>query len=545
MLHFTRWKIVSILATLLLAALVAMPNLFSKDRVESWPAWMPKSQMRLGLDLQGGAHLLLAMDSDQLRKDWLATLRDDARKTLINDAKIPASVAIQTGKVVVKLTKPEQMDQAVRDLRKIQQSIGNALSGSSGTDIDITRGEAGLITLAPTTAGFIHRQSSAAGAAIETINRRINGLGTAESTVIRQGSDRILVQYPGLKDTRQLKDILGKTAKLSFHEVHATMSAEDAQRTRPPVGWRIYPSDEAGSPPYLLRDTPVVPGEDLVDAQPGFDSQTNQPIINFRFNQAGARKFGRFTQANVGRPFAIVLDDKVISAPVIQSAILGGSGQISGRFSTESATTLALQLRSGALPVKLTIAEERTVGPSLGADSIAAGKLAALIGTIGVVTFMIFAYGLFGIFAIIAVAFNLVLIIAVMSLIGSTLTLPGIAGLVLTVGMAVDANVLIYERIREELRNGKSPISAIDGGFSTALGTIIDFEPDHADRRSRHVLAWLRTDPRLRRDPVDRHSYDGLHRLHRNPPARLRVGASSAVEAHTCSALIGLTGSEG
>ncbi|MGE0699483.1 MAG: protein translocase subunit SecD [Hyphomicrobiaceae bacterium] len=475
MLHFSRWKIAAILATLLAGVLLAMPNLFSRETVESWSRWLPSHQMRLGLDLQGGAHLLLAMDSEQLRKDWLESLRDESRKALVADAKIPASVTIQGGNVVIRLTKPEQSEQAARELRKIQTTLGNAFTGSAGTDIEIKRGEGGTITVAPTAPGFVQRQANAAGAAIETINRRINALGTAESTVVRQGQDRILVQYPGLQDTTQLKDLLGKTARLSFHEVNQQMSVDDVrQQGRPPAGWRIYPSDDPGGPPYLLRETPVVPGDELVDSQPGFDQQTSQPIITFRFNQSGSRKFGRFTQANVGRPFAIVLDDKVLSAPVIQTAILGGTGQISGNFTVESANTLAVQLRSGALPVKLTIAEERTVGPSLGADSIAAGKLAALVGTVGVVGFMIFAYGLFGVFAIIAVFFNLILIVGIMSLIGSTLTLPGIAGLVLTVGMAVDANVLIYERIREDLRNGKTPIAAIDSGFKTAFGTIID-----------------------------------------------------------------------
>ncbi|MFV0297725.1 MAG: protein translocase subunit SecD [Hyphomicrobiaceae bacterium] len=474
MLHFTRWKIISILATLLIGVALALPNMFSKETLESWPSWLPHKQMRLGLDLQGGAHLLLEMDSDQLRRDWLQSIRDDARKTLVSDAKIPASVQIQGKRVVIRPSRPGDYDKAVQELRKIQSSVGNALSGTTGTDIAITRGENGLIYAEPTEAGFLQRQSNAAGAAIHTIEKRINNLGTAESSVVRQGRDRILVQFPGLRDTSQLKQLLGKTARLSFHEVNPSMTPEEARQGRPPAGWRIYPSDEPGAPPYLLRDTPVVSGEELVDAQPGFDPQTNLPVINFRFNQQGARKFGRFTQSHIQQPFAIVLDGKVISAPVIQTAILGGSGQISGRFSVDSANTLAVQLRSGALPVKLSIAEERTVGPSLGADSIEAGKHAAEIGTVLVIAFMVFAYGLFGLFAIVAVFFNMVLIIGIMSLIGSTLTLPGIAGLVLTVGMAVDANVLIYERIREELRNGKTSIAAIDSGFKTALGTIID-----------------------------------------------------------------------
>jgi protein-export membrane protein SecD len=473
MLQFPRWKIIATVLTCLLGMLIALPNLFTKEQVQSWPSFLPHKQMPLGLDLQGGAHLLLGMDSEQLRKDWLTTLREDARRTL-RDAKIfPASVGVAGGSVQVRLVKPEEADAAVKELRKLQQQLGSALVGTSGTDIDITKGDGGLITLTPTPAGFTQRQTNIISSAVETVNRRVNALGTAESTVVRQGRDRILVQYPGLQDTAGLKEILGKTAKLSFHEVHPQMTAEDAQG-RPPAGYRIFPSEEVGGPNYLLRDIPVVQGDELTDAQPGNDSRTGEWIISFRFNQAGARKFGRFTQENVGRPFAIVLDDKVLSAPVIREPILGGSGQISGNFSADSATNLALSLRSGALPTKLTIVEERTVGPSLGGDSVAAGKLAGIIGGVATAILTIMAYGTFGIFACVGLLVHLTLTVALMTLFGSTLTLPGIAGLVLGVAMAVDANVLIFERIREEVRAGKTPIAAIDAGFTRAFITIAD-----------------------------------------------------------------------
>jgi preprotein translocase subunit SecD len=475
MFYFSRWKIVGIVVTLLVGILIAMPNLFSESTLAKWPRWLPRAQMPLGLDLQGGAHILLGMDSNDLRRQWLDSLRDDARKTLVNDAKIPASITIRGNSVVIRLTRPEQMDEAMRELRKIQSSIGSALAGSVGNDVDITRGENGVINVTPTEAGFQQRQTNAASAAIETINRRINALGTAESTVVRQGRDRILVQYPGLQDTASLKKLLGETAVLSFHEVNTQLSVEDVrQQGRPPAGWRIFPSDEAGGPAYLLRETPVVRGDELVDAQPGFDQQNNQPIITFRFNQQGARKFGRFTQEHVGQPFAIVLDDKVLSAPVIQTAILGGTGQISGNFTVDSANTLAVQLRSGALPVKLTVVEERTVGAALGSDSISAAKTAGIVGGIATMILTVLAYGTFGIFACFGLLVHLILTVALMTLVGSTLTLPGIAGLVLGVAMAVDANVLIYERIREELRNGKPAISGIDAGFNRAFVTIAD-----------------------------------------------------------------------
>ena len=261
-------------------------------------------------------------------------------------------------------------------------------------------------------------------------------LGTAEASVVRQGRDRVLVQFPGIQDTTQLKALIGKTARLSFHEVHATMSAEEARQTRMPPGFKVYASvdkDDAG--PHLLRETPVVRGDELVDAQPAFDQRTNEPIITFRFNNSGARKFGTFTKEHVNRPFAIVLDDQVISAPVIREPILGGSGQISGNFTVETANQLAIQLRSGALPAKLTIVEERTVGPSLGADSVDAGKWAVIVGFIGVTVYMTVGYGLFGLFAMLALVVNLAFIIAAMSLLQATLSLPGIAGIVLTMGM--------------------------------------------------------------------------------------------------------------
>ena len=474
MLQFSRFGNIAIVGVCLLGLLFALPNFFSRETVEAWPSWMPKKRIPPGLDLQGGAHLLLAMDSAQLRRDWLQSLRDDARRVVITDAKIPASVTIQGNSVIVRPSKPEQADQMLREVRKVQQQIGNALLGTSAVDVDITQGDAGQIILAPSAAGISQRMANAASAAIETINRRINQLGTAESTVVRQGTDRILVQYPGLKDVSQLKALIKETARLTFHEVHSQLTAEDAQQGRAPAGWRVFPSDEPGGAPYLLRETPVVKGEQLVDAQPGFDSQTNEPVITFRFDQSGSRAFGRFTQANVGRPFAIVLDGKVLSAPVIQTAILGGTGQISGNFSVDSANKLAVQLRSGALPVDMTIVEERTVGPSLGSDSIAAGQFAGMIGAIATFIMTITAYGTFGVFAVIALIVNGLVIVALMSGVGITLTLPGIAGLVLTIGMAVDANVLIYERIREELRAGKTAIAAIETGFKRAVVTILD-----------------------------------------------------------------------
>lgn len=475
MLQFTRWKIIAILLTCLAGFLVALPNVFSKETVASWPSFMPKQQLRLGLDLQGGAHLLLEMDQDEIKKDWMNNLRDDARKVL-RDARIGfTAIGVQGSQLIIKLAKPEQRDAALKDLLKVRQPIGNAFLGAGNYDVAVTEGPSdGTIIIQPTEQGMKQRISNAAASSIETVNRRINNLGTSESTIVRQGTDRILIQYPGLKDTTQLKKLIGETAKLTFHEVHPSLTPEEAKVTGIPNGYKIYPGAEGENAEYLLRETPVVQGSDLADAQPGFDPRTNEPVINFRFNQIGARKFADFTKNHVGRPFAIVLDNKVLSAPVIREPILGGSGQISGSFTVESSNRLAVQLRSGSLPAKLTVVEERTVGPSLGADSIQDGKIAGLVGGAAVIILTILYYGTFGIFACCGLAVHLMLTVALMTLIGSTLTLPGIAGLVLGVAMAVDANVLIYERIREELRVGKTPVAAIDAGFQRAFITIAD-----------------------------------------------------------------------
>ncbi|MCC0008735.1 MAG: protein translocase subunit SecD [Hyphomicrobiaceae bacterium] len=485
MLHFSRAKVIAILLVCLAGLLATMPNFFAKQTVESWPHWLPNKQLSLGLDLKGGAHLLLEMDTKELTEKWLQSIRDDARGTL-RTAGVAHTPGVRNEAVVVTLDNPADSEKALTELKKLIQPIGNAILGSSGNNLIVEAGDTpGQISVKPTEQAYKERLTNAIGAAVEVIRRRIDSLGNVEANIVRQGAERILVQVPGFEDTKGLKDLIGKTASLTFHDVHPSVSADEAQATRVPYGYKIVPSDTAGEPSVLIKESPEVTGEELVDAQPGFDQRTNEPIISFRFNQIGARKFGRYTKDHVGQPFAIVLDNgvdtqtgkrdvKVLSAPVIREPILGGSGQISGNFTVQSANELAVQIRSGALPTSLTIVEERSVGASLGKDSIEAGEWAAVIGTAAVASFMLFAYGLFGLFALIAVALNLFLIVGVMSVLGSTLTLPGIAGLVLTVGMAVDANVLIYERIREELRNGKPAISAIEAGFNRAFTTIVD-----------------------------------------------------------------------
>lgn len=480
MMHFTRGKTLTILAICIAGFLACVPNFLSEATYKSLPGWA-QHRIGLGLDLRGGAHLLMAMDTDQLKKDWLTTLRDDARKNL-REVKIGFNgIATNVNGVQIRLTKPEDADAAVTALKKLVNTITSARYAGA-TDLNVAKGaEAGLITIEPTEPGLLDRVANAASASIETVRRRIDALGTTEPNIVRQGRDRILIQVPGIEDTAALKKLIGETAKLAFYEVHPSVSAEEARVSRVPSGYKLFKNKVDPKDPearvereYLLRESPVVDGGDLADANANFEQRTNEPIISFRFNQSGARKFGNFTKENVGRPFAIVLDDKVLSAPVIREAILGGSGQISGSYTTESANALAIQLRSGALPAKLTVVEERTVGANLGQDSIDAGSRAAYVGMVAVVAFMVYAYGLLGIFAALAAALHVVLVFAIMSLLGSTMTLPGIAGIVLTIGMSVDANVLIYERIREELRAGKTPITAIELGFDRAYGTIID-----------------------------------------------------------------------
>ncbi len=469
MLFFTRWKAAAILLTALVVCMFALPNFFSESTVKKWPSWAQRHVV-LGLDLQGGSHLLLEVDSSAVRKEQLQSVADEVLRVL-RPARIPfTGRAIRGNSVEVHITRDADIDTALAKLRELSQPMSGILGSTGQRNIDINN-NGGLITLTPTEPAITERVRQAVDQSIQIIERRVNELGLVEPTIQREGMDRILVQVPGLQDPSRLKEILGKTAKLDFRMVDLSMPVEQAQQAHPSDSEIL---DGEGGQKYLIEKRVLVSGADLVDAQPGFDQRTSEPIVSFRFNSVGARKFAEATQANVGKPFAIVLDNKVISAPVIREPILGGSGQISGNFTVQSANDLAILLRAGALPAPLTIVEERTVGPGLGQDSINAGERAAYAGAALVIIFMFATYGLFGLFANIAVAVNIAMIFGVLSLLSATLTLPGIAGIVLTVGIAVDSNVLIYERIREEVRHGRSAINAIDAGFSRALATILD-----------------------------------------------------------------------
>jgi preprotein translocase subunit SecD len=356
----------------------------------------------------------------------------------------------------------------------MSQPLGGLLGSSGQRSLELSDAGGGLIRLGVPQAAITDRIRQTIEQSIQIVERRVNQLGTVEPVIQRQGTDRILVQVPGLQDPSRLKELLGKTAKMEFRMVDSTVPPDQAQAGRVPPDSEVLVSSTSPKIPYVIKKQVLVSGGDLTDAQPGFDQRSNEPIVSFRFNTSGSRKFAQATTENVGQPFAIVLDNEVISAPVIREPITGGSGQISGSFTVQQANDLAILLRAGALPAPLTVIEERTVGPGLGQDSIEKGELAAYVGSILVIVFMLLTYRLFGVFANIAVAINVAMIFGMLSLLNATLTLPGIAGIVLTVGIAVDSNVLIYERIREELRGGRNAISAVDAGFKRALSTILD-----------------------------------------------------------------------
>ena len=470
MLFFSRWKVAAILLTAVIVCLFAVPNFFSENPIRHWPSWAQR-HIVLGLDLQGGSSLLLEVDVNAVRKDKLQAISDDVLRILRQNRIQFTGRAIKGNSVEVRITRDGDVENAVSKLRELSQPVGGALGTPGQRSVDISE-SGGLITLTPTEPALLERVRQTVDQSIQIIERRVNELGLVEPIIQRQGASRILVQVPGLQDPSRLKEIIGKTAKLDFRMVDLSMTPEQALASHPPADAEIL--DGEGGSKYVVEKRALVSGGDLVDAQPGFDQRNGQPIVNFRFNSTGARKFAEVTKANVGKPFAIVLDNKVISAPVINEPIPGGAGQISGNFTVQSANDLAILLRAGALPAPLTVVEERTVGPGLGQDSINAGEHAAYAGAALVVIFMLVTYGLFGLFANIAVAINVAMIFGLLSLLGATLTLPGIAGIVLTVGIAVDSNVLIYERIREEVRAGRTAISAIDAGFTRALATILD-----------------------------------------------------------------------
>jgi preprotein translocase subunit SecD len=472
MLYFTRWRALGIILIALVVCLCAVPNFFPESTVKGWPQWAQR-RLVLGLDLQGGSYLLLELDSNYIRKEKLDQIRDDVRRTL-REAKIGYTGLVSHPDAVEVHVKDQDLPTALGKLRELSQPLGGLLGSNGQRSLEVSDAGGGAIRLTVPQAAITDRIRQTVDQSIQIVERRVNEIGTVEPLIQRQGTDRILVQVPGLQDPTELKRLVGQTAKMDFRMVDTSVPPEQAQKGSLPPEDDLLLSTQAPKVPYVVKKQVLVSGGELTDAQAAFDQRTNEPIVNFRFNSSGARKFAQATTENVGQPFAIVLDNAVISAPVIREPITAGSGQISGNFTVQSANELAILLRAGALPAPLTVIEERTVGPGLGQDSIEKGELAAYVGSIMVIVFMLVTYRLFGVFANVAVAINVAMIFGLLSLLNATLTLPGIAGIVLTVGIAVDSNVLIYERIREELRGGRNAISAIDAGFKRALSTILD-----------------------------------------------------------------------
>ncbi|MCW0236479.1 MAG: protein translocase subunit SecD [Ferrovibrio sp.] len=476
MMYFAPWKIALIALACLASVIFSIPSFFPAATVATWPNWLPKRQVSLGLDLRGGAHLLLEVDTSVVLRERLEAIVEGAR-TELRQARIGYTNLGVSGSnsVTLRLRDATQTEQARQLLIKLAlpvQSTAGIGFGAAQTDMEVNATPDGQIRMTLSEAALLERARNAVTQSIEIVRRRIDQTGVSEPTIQRQGADRILVQLPGVDDPERIKRLLGTTAKLTFRMVDV---GADPNAPAPP-GSEILEGDgsQGRAERYVVKRKVEVAGDNLVDAQAGYDQRGGQPVVNFRFDTIGGKRFAEITQQAVGQPFAIVLDNKVLSAPVIREPILGGSGQISGNFTVAGANDLAVLLRAGALPAPLKVVEERTVGPDLGEDSIRAGLISIAVAAGLVVVYMVLAYGLFGLFADVALLVNLVMTLAAMSLLQATLTLPGIAGLLLTLGMSVDANVLINERIREETKLGKSPMAAMSAGFSRAFSTIFD-----------------------------------------------------------------------
>ena len=462
----SRTALVTYILLIVIGLLAALPNVLSPQQIAAMPDWLPKKQITLGLDLRGGSHLVLEVDAPALQADRLKSLAAETR-TLMSTEAVRGKVEVDGDTVTVRIADP---DGRARILRKLREQVTQVQQvGLKGSVPDIVIQPGGdLITLSLSEAGTADRINQALAQSVEIVRQRVDQVGVAEPTIQRVGADRILVQLPGLQDPTRLRELLGSTAQMSFH-----MVAPETYGAPPPEGVSLLPDAKTGQP-MPIYDRVALSGERLSDARSGFDQQTNQPIVTFRFDTLGTKQFADITKQNVGKPFAIVLDGKVLTAPVIQGPILGGSGQITGNFTIEDTVVLSALLRAGALPAPLTVIEERTVGPDLGADVINMGLYTGVIGFALVVGFMTLLYRGWGLIASLALFLNVALTIGILTFLGATLTLPGIAGIILGIGIAVDANVLINERIREESRKGVSALAALDRGFKIAYSTILD-----------------------------------------------------------------------
>ncbi|HWU81248.1 MAG TPA: protein translocase subunit SecD [Caulobacter sp.] len=472
MLTLSRWKIIAVTLSVIFGILFSLPNVLPQKTLDAMPGWLPHQKLNLGLDLQGGSYLLYEVDTDALHRERLSNLLEDTRTQLRNE-QIPFGELAQQGEVIsVRIGDAARYNDAVNLLRK---NLGAPLAGViGGKDVTVAGKDDNRIEVRFVAEAAKADEAKAVEQSIETIRRRIDSLGTKEPSINRQGTNRIMIQAAGESDPERLKAVIGKTAKLTFQMVDETVTPEDVQAGRIPPGSEVLQSEDAYAPYYVLKKRALVSGEELTNAQQAFDPQSGLPVVQFAFNGVGSRKFGDATARNIGKKFAIVLDKKVISAPVINGAITGGSGVITGNFTVESANELSLLLRSGALPAPLNVEDQRTVTAELGADAVKAGAISLAIGAAAMFVFVILAYGLFGGFAAIALVVNVLLIIGIMSMSQATLTFPGIAGLILTLAVAVDANVLIYERMRDEANAGRTPMAAADHGYKLALTSILD-----------------------------------------------------------------------
>ena len=478
MLNFPRWKVLGIWAILAVGILLSVPSLLPGAVSQYLPQWAQKVHVNLGLDLAGGSHLLLEADTGDVARQRAALLEDTIRRALrSNTPRIEiGEVSTTGGQLAFVVRDPAQVDAAVQVAR--DQTRPSAFGGVREWDV-VAQGN--RVVLRPTQAGLDNSISQAMTSAREVIDRRINSLGTREPTIARQGDNRILVEVPGLQNPEQLKALIGRTARLEFKLV-VPIPPDQLAAGRAPIGTQILPYPDGqryGQATIAVQRRAIITGDMISSARQGFDSQSGAPVVNISFDSNGTRRFARVTQENVNKPFAIILDNVVLSAPNIHEPILGGTAQISGNFTVESANDLAISLQSGSLPVALRVVEERNVGPDLGADSIRAGIIASAVATVAVLVFMFLSYGRFGLYADLAVAINLFIIVGVMALMNGTLTLPGIAGFVLTMGTAVDANVLINERIREERRKGRTVVMAVENGYKEASRTIFEANVIH------------------------------------------------------------------
>ncbi|HET7605316.1 MAG TPA: protein translocase subunit SecD [Sphingomicrobium sp.] len=470
MLDFPRWKVWSISLTIFVCIFLAIPSLTAKTALASnWPSWLPNEKISLGLDLAGGSQLLLEADSNDISKQRLQGMEDTVTTELRRDPRIDiGDISTSGGRLSFIVRNPTELDAAVERLRELTRPVG--LTGSRDWDVQVV--DSTRIVLTPTAGGTARALKDAMTVARDVVRRRIDPQGTKEITVINQGDRRILVQVPGVEDPEALKKLIGQTARLEFKLVDLSANPADVQQGHAPPGSQILPMAD-GTGNIAVKRRVMVSGDQIVKAQQSFD-QNGQPVVSIGFNTNGARRFGRVTQENVGKPFAIILDDKVLSAPNINEPILGGQAQISGNFTVASANDLAVSLASGKLPVKLNVIEERTVGPDLGKDSIEKGIIASVVSVTAVILFMLVTYGRFGVYTTYGLIVNALMILGIMALFNASLTLPGIAGFVLTIGAAVDANVLINERIREELRRGRRILDALETGYKEASTAIFD-----------------------------------------------------------------------